>query len=135
MIGFEIAARRVRLCEVATHLDGLLYGNGNADTVKRIRQKTERAATFAARMFDGQEAVIEWWSPKASPALVGILQQIQAEHLAAGRHLEFVVNEAYSTRVCELMTIAARATSPTPEPFFRALQILTHLPGRPIGWT
>lgn len=48
--------------------------------------------------------------------------------------LECVVNETYSTRVCELMTIAARTTSPTPEPLFRALQSLTHLPGAPIGW-
>jgi hypothetical protein len=134
VIGFEITARRVRLCEVATHLDGLLYGNGNADTAKKIRQKTERAAKFAASMFDGQEAVIEWWSPKASPVLVGLLEQIQGEHRAEGMQLEFVVNETYSARVCELMTVAARATSPTPEPFFRALQILTHLPGRPIGW-
>lgn len=111
VIGFQIAARRVRLCEVATHLDGLLYSSGNADTLKKIRQKTERAAKFAASMFDGHEAVIEWWSPKASPILVAGLQHIQAEHRAAGTQLEFVVNETYSTRVCELMTIAARTES------------------------
>src|SRR3954464_13144221 len=76
VIGFQIAERRVRLCEVATHLDGLLYGNGNADTLRKIRQKTQRAVAFAARMFEDQQAAIEWWSPVASPGLVAGFQEI-----------------------------------------------------------
>lgn len=48
VIGFQVEQRRVWLCEVATHLDGLLYGSGGvAGTLAKVRQKVERALAFS----------------------------------------------------------------------------------------
>ena len=39
VLGLDFKNRIAYLCEVTTHLDGLLYGSGNAETVKRIKTK------------------------------------------------------------------------------------------------
>ena len=39
VIGFDFAGRRAHLCEVTTHLDGLLIGRGSAATIAKIAAK------------------------------------------------------------------------------------------------
>jgi hypothetical protein len=45
--------------------------------------------------------------------------------------LELVINEAYAARVRELEAAARKTTRDTGNPFFRALQILTHMRDKP----
>lgn len=132
VIGFQVEQRRVWMCEVATHLDGLQY---RGDTLAKVRQKVERAAAFGDRMFPGQSRRFEWWSPKANPSLLGGLEDLAVELSTEDTVVEFVVNHLYARRVCALLGEAQKGTKATPEPFFRSLQILTHLTGKPVGWT
>lgn len=135
VIGFQVEHRRVLICEVATHLDGLLYGSrGTAGTLERVRKKVERGVAFGDRMFAGQERRFEWWSPKAGPSLVAGFEALAAELSGSDTSVDFVVNEEYAKRVGVLFEKARRGTKATPEPFFRTLQILTHLSGAPVSW-
>ncbi len=135
VVGFQLEARKVWLCEVATHLDGLLYGgSGNAGTLAKVRQKVERSILFAERMFPDQERRFEWWSPRAGPALLHGFEEIEEELSSETTELGFIVNERYTNRVGRLVELSRAGTKATPESFFRALQILTHLRGHPLRW-
>lgn len=135
VIGFQVEQKRVWLCEVATHLDGLLYGSGGAvGTLAKVRQKVERAIAFSDRMFPGQEKRFEWWSPKAGPSLIAAFESIEQELGSGETSVEFIVNAEYARRVGVLIEKARKGTKATPEPFFRALQILAHLNGAPLNW-
>jgi hypothetical protein len=131
VIGFQVEQRRVWMCEVATHLDGLQYRGG---TLAKARQKVERAVAFGDLMFPGQQRRFEWWSPKAGPSLLEGLEELATELTTEDTAVEFIVNASYAERVCALLAEAEKGTKATPEPFFRSLQILTHLTGRPVRW-
>lgn len=133
VIGFQVEQRRVWMCEVATHLDGLLYGRaGSSGTLVKVQTKVERAVAFGERTFPEQDRRFEWWSPKVGPTLLAGLDELVTELVSPGTTIEFVVNEEYSRRVERLLEEAAKATKATPEPFFRSLQILTHLVGTSV---
>lgn len=104
VIGFQIEQRKVWLCEVATHLDGLLYGSGGAaGTLAKVRQKVERALAFSDRMFPEQEKRFEWWSPRAGPSLTMGFEFIEQEFGAGDASVDFVVNGEYAKRVAVLV--------------------------------
>lgn len=135
VIGFQVEQKRVWLCEVATHLDGLLYGSGGAvGTLAKVRQKVERAIAFSDRMFPAQEKRFEWWSPKAGPSLTAGFEVIEREFGGGETSVTFIVNAEYAKRVAVLVEKARKGTKATPEPFFRSLQILAHLTGAPLHW-
>lgn len=135
VIGFKVEERQVWMCEVATHLDGLQYDSGGAAaTLKKVRMKVERAVAFGDRMFIGQERRFEWWSPKVGPSLARGLEEVAAELSSSETAIDFVVNDEYAKRVALLFEKARMGTKATPEPFFRSLQILTHLTGKPVSW-
>lgn len=135
VIGFQVDQRRVWLCEVATHLDGISYGSaGMAGTLTKVRQKVQRAVAFGDRMFPGQEKRFEWWSPKAGPTLSAHFPAICDELTTKETEVAFVVNAEYADRVAVLFKQAKKGTKATPEPFFRSLQILAHLTGSPMRW-
>lgn len=134
VVGFKVEERQVWMCEVATHLDGLQYNSGGTvATLKKVRTKVERAVAFGNRMFVGQERRFEWWSPKVGPKLAAGLEKVAAELSSDETAVDFVINEEYAERVLLLFEKAGKGTKATPEPFFRSLQILTHLAGKPIG--
>jgi hypothetical protein len=112
----------------------LLYGSGGtAGTLAKVRQKVERAIAFSDRMFPGRERRFEWWSPRAGPSLTAGFEAIERE-LGGETSVEFIVNAEYAKRVAVLVEKARKGTKATPEPFFRALQILAHLTGAPLHW-
>ncbi len=47
VIGMNFKTDTVFVCEVTTHLNGLLYGNGNGGTVKKIQDKHVRQKAYA----------------------------------------------------------------------------------------
>src|SRR5438874_1394839 len=49
VIGFDFTGRKVYLCEVTTHLDGLQIGKGAEGTIKKLAAKHRRQLEYAER--------------------------------------------------------------------------------------
>ncbi|KYH32256.1 NERD domain-containing protein [Neomoorella mulderi] len=118
---------RVYLCEVATHLRGLLYGDSNATTCTRIAHKIKRAAAFAAANFPGREPVFMLWAPAVSRGLARDLAALKESSLDQGIAVEFILNRDYTACIRRLQEAARQNIKTTDEPAFRLLQILEHL--------
>jgi Holliday junction resolvase-like predicted endonuclease len=117
--------RVVYLCEVTTHIGGM-----STAAVKRVPAKLTRLREFADLTFPDEEHRFQWWSPRVPEGVVTQqFEALAAEWKEAGRSLEFVINEAYTHRIGEVVRDAASNTSTTNEPAYRMLQILTHLSG------
>lgn len=130
VIGIKTAApRNVWLCEVITHMQGVLYGGGYADTVKKIRQKVERARDFAVATFPGDSHRYEVWSPIVPSGAVTMFNALADEFSSAELDVAFVVNAEYTERVQALIEHARGNPKATNEPAYRMLQILTRLRG------
>ncbi len=121
VVGLDVDTRTAYLCEVATHLGGLLYGAGNAETVARIVKKHDWQRHYAAThlaAFPHRRYML--WAPVVP---VGAL----TAGLGALTDLELVVNGDYTARIVELRAVARQNTADYNNPFFRTLQILEHL--------
>ena len=127
VIGMRLSDRRVWLCEVAIHLEGLEYGKGYAGSRDKVRQKIDRAEEFANRLFSDQQAIYEFWSLRVPSGLVTMLHDLQRDYAARGLDVAFVINETFTERIEALRERAAASKKATAEPAYRLLQILTHL--------
>jgi hypothetical protein len=59
--------RRALLCEVTTHLGGLLIlRRGREATAEVVREKVESMRDFAELTFPDFEHRFEWWSPRVA---------------------------------------------------------------------
>ncbi len=126
VVGLDPDSGRAFLCEVTTHIRGLLYGS-NQESVERVRKKHARQRDYAAKHL-GAFPVIDFmfWSPVVP---VGYL----TEHLPGIEGLRLVINEEYAAKIAELRALARAETYDAGNDFFRALQILEHLrPGKPL---
>lgn len=120
VIGLDFRNMRAYLCEVTTHLDGLLYVD-NPTTIQRITAKYERQQNYAQdRLPQFTERHFMLWSPVVP---IGYRTE-QLEQIAG---LELVINGEYTRRVDQLRQMAATETYDACNPFFRVLQILEHL--------
>lgn len=121
VVGFNFESRTAYLCEVATHLDGLNYGSGNASTIKKISEKHRRQRAYAkARLANFEHHRFMLWSPYVPRGkLTKSLTKISG--------LELVINGEYRDCVEKLRLRARRETRSRNEPFFRALQIIEHM--------
>ncbi len=62
-MGFNFKTDSVFLCEVTTHIRGLLYKN-NKETVERIAKKHQRQKEYAEKFLNNFETVFyQFWSP------------------------------------------------------------------------
>src|SRR3954447_25159451 len=87
--------RVVYLCEVTTHIGGMAR-----TTVAKVPAKLGRLQAFAQLTFPGDEHRFQWWSPYVSEgATTTMFEGLCSEWAAAGRSLEFIVNEKYTRRV------------------------------------
>ena len=132
VIAVKTDPRTIWLCEVTTHITGggmLIVGTGGENTtIQRIRKKLERATEFADITFPGDQHRFEIWSPRVPVgATTQAFEEMREQFAAAGRSLDFVINEEYTARVKELLDHARSNTSATNEPPYRMLQVLTHL--------
>ena len=121
VVGLNVTTGTAYLCEVATHLDGLNYGAGNADTVVRIAKKHDWQRHYAAThlaTFPQRRYML--WAPVVP---VGAL----TAGLGALTDLELAINGDYTARIDALRTKARQSTADHNNPFFRTLQILEHL--------
>ena len=120
VLGFNFSSKTAFLCEVTTHIGGLLYVN-NRETVARIGRKHERQRAYASRYLSMFPDVrYQFWSPVVPRGYI-------TENLAKIDGLELVINTEYTRRIEELQALAQRTQHDTRNPVFRVLQILGHL--------
>ena len=122
VVGLNFKTKTVFLCEVATHIRGVLYKN-NQETVRRIRAKHKRQKEYAAKyLSDFTDCRFQFWSPVVPRGYV-------TDKLKEITGLEAIINEEYKARVEQLQELARNTTHDTRNPVFRVLQILGHLRG------
>ncbi len=123
VVGINLKTNVAFLCEVTTHIRGLLYKN-NQETVHRITKKYKWQQEFAARHLRRFRPICQFWSPVVP---VGILTRNLAQ--ITDKKLELIVNGEYKRRIEKLEGLAAREHRYSENPAFRLLQILKHLRG------
>ena len=119
VVGLHFKSKTAYLCEVTTHLDGLLYKDART-TVERIRKKYERLRDYAKDFLsDFPNRHYMFWSPVVRESIANELKKING--------LELVINKDYTAYVRLLQELAKKGTHDTGNPTFRVLQILGHL--------
>ena len=118
VIGLSFGRSEAYLCEVTTHLDGLLIGSG-VGTIRKITDKFQRQRTYASTYLPKFKPHFMFWSPVVRSGLVPLLAEIDG--------LDLFVNERYADAVGALQDKASKVTSDANNPAFRMLQILTHM--------
>ncbi len=87
VLGLNFESKTAYLCEVTTHILGLLYGKGPDATINKIRDKHKRRVEYAGRYLKECKIVrFMFWSPIVSRGKL-------AEQLTAITSLESVINE------------------------------------------
>jgi hypothetical protein len=123
--------RIVWLCEVTTHIGGMLIVRNRQDASEQvITDKLDRLRHFAQTTFPGDQYRYEWWSPRVPLGkLTDRMQVFEEAWQADGRDLRFIINETYTERIRQLVESAKSNSSTTNEPAYRMLQVLTRLRG------
>lgn len=121
VIGLHFGKRTAFLCEVTTHIGGLLYVD-YPTTVKRLAAKHRRQKAYAeAQLKEFPNRRYQLWSPVVPKGSLAVqLAQIAPD-------LELVINKEYTKRVDELRLQARKRMNDENNPAFRLLQILEHL--------
>jgi len=120
VIGLNFNSNTAFICEVTTHIRGLLYQN-NKETVARIKRKHQKQKEYAKKHLENfQNHVFMLWSPVVP---VGYI----TEHLNEVNSLELIINGEYKRRIEELKVLARKTTHDARNPFFRILQIMEHM--------
>ncbi|GAG28706.1 unnamed protein product, partial [marine sediment metagenome] len=98
VMGLNFKTKTAYLCEVTTHLDGLLYGSSKKATVDRIRKKYDKMLDYAENHLPKElfpERHFMFWSPVVSAGVTEELRKIEG--------LTLVINKDYADCVGELM--------------------------------
>ena len=121
VLGLNFETKTAYLCEVTTHILGLLYGKGPDATFNKVREKHKRQKEYAGRYLKEFKTVrFMFWSPIVSRGKL-------SAQLTTLKSLELVINEEYTAKVDLLRSRAKEVTQDTGNPFFRTLQILERL--------
>ena len=120
VIGLDFKNKIAYLCEVTTHIRGVLYKD-NKTTITRIKTKYRRMQTYANRYLqDFYKHHFMFWSPIVPNGyLTRELEKISG--------LELIINKRYTQHIEELRESAKKLTNDVGNPFFRMLQILERL--------
>ena len=124
VLGLDFKSHTIYLCEVTTHIGGLLYKD-NKETIRRIGMKYQRMKEYASKYLDEfpkENRHFMFWSPVVPKgARINGLRELEK------KGLELVINEEYLARINELKKKASITMNDVGNPFFRVLQILEHL--------
>jgi Holliday junction resolvase-like predicted endonuclease len=126
IIVLDETTEKVYICDVATHIQGLQYGNYDK-TVKKLEEKIYRSAKFAKRNFNDKNVVFMIWSPRVPTGLEEKLTKLRKRIRNKVIEIDFVINKVYTDKIEQLKKKAKENASATNEPAFRLLQILEHL--------
>jgi hypothetical protein len=122
VVGLNFNSNTAYLCEVTTHIRGVLYKN-NQETISRIKKKHERQKEYARKYLTNfKNHKFMFWSPVVP---VGYI----TEHLEEIESLESIINAEYKKRIEQLRLLAKNTTHDARNPFFRMLQIMEHMRG------
>ena len=127
VVGINFERKEFYMCEASTHLEGLNYGRGNQEIVPRIKKKFERATHFKdklAKSIQDFQFIFMFWSPIVAENVIQDLRESMP-------YVDLVCNQTYSEKINELFANAKQTKSLSGEKFFRALQILAHMKGKP----
>lgn len=120
VVGFNFKTNIAFLCEVTTHIRGVLYKN-NQETVARIKCKYQRQQQYAEKYLSNFKTIrYQFWSPVVPKGYI-------TRHLSEIKDLELIINAEYKKRVLALQSLAEKETHDARNPVFRMLQILGHL--------
>ena len=120
VIGFNFEPSVAILCEVTTHIRGILYKD-NPTTVARIAAKFENQKRYAEEQLGHlKRHRFMLWSPVVPKGYI-------TENLARIQGLELIINEEYARRIDRLSQLARTTTHEVGNPAFRLLQILEHM--------
>ena len=120
VVGLNFRSSTAFLCEVTTHIRGVLYKN-NQETISRIRKKHERQKEYAKKYLTNfKNHRFMFWSPVVP---VGYI----TEHLQEIESLESIINGEYKKHIEQLRILAKKTTYDARNPFFRMLQIMEHM--------
>lgn len=128
VLGLDLERKIVYVCEVKTHIKGLLVSRGGLDvTEETIQKQLTTLISYGEKYWKGFERRVMFWSPyvpvgKKTAGLERIRRSLPV-------NVEFVINSEYKKRVKQLQEKAKKDASDRGEPFYRALQILEHLRG------
>ena len=120
VVGLNFKTDTAFLCEVVTHIRGLLYGRGTKETLTRIANKHKKQRAYAKKylgMF--QSFHYQLWSPVVRRGLLVGLEK--------NKGLELCINQDYTKKANILIAEAKKTTKNTGNPAFRMLQILAHM--------
>jgi hypothetical protein len=124
VVGYDFANGRAYLCEVTTHIRGLLIGKSQKATVETIAKKHARQRDYAderlRKRFD--DIRFQFWSPYVPEGYL-------TNNLAKIDGLELVVNGVYRECIERLRRRARTEKQDAVNPFFRMLQIMEALRG------
>ena len=120
VIGLNFKTNTAILCEVTTHIRGLLYVD-NKTTIKKIKDKHQRQIEYSKQYLKDFKFVrYMFWSPVVPNGYL-------TDELSKIETLELVLNKDYTSKITTLRQEAKEATNDVGNPFFRILQILEHL--------
>lgn len=120
VVGLDFKNKTAYLCEVTTHITGLLYKD-NKTTIKKIKKKYKRQKEYTDKYLPGfLKRHFMFWSPVVPKGYI-------TKELEKIDGLELVINKKYAQCIDELRTKAKELTNDVGNPFFRMLQILEHL--------
>ena len=121
VVALQFHSRTAYLCEVTTHIRGIGYVNGNADTIRRIQQKFRRLRTYADTVLTNfPNRHFMFWAPVVPVGYV-------TERLSRIDGLEVIINQDYTQRIDGLRERARIRANDENNDAFRLLQILEHL--------
>ncbi len=128
VIGLDLRSKIAYLCEVTTHVRGVLYGTYQK-TLEKIRHKFARDKIYAEKVLnDFPDRKYMFWAPVVPE---GILTTQLRELESNG--VEIVINEEYAQRIEQLKEAARLKENDIGNPAFRLLQILEHVRKSKLG--
>jgi hypothetical protein len=127
VLGIDVDKNTVYICEVVTHIGGMLYRN-YTETMKRIKRKFQDNIKYADNIFPSHNKIYMLWSPYVNKGkLTNYFEKLHNELRISENIFKLVINKKYTKKVNELRVKAKKDMKDSGEPFFRALQILEHL--------
>jgi len=121
VLGLDFKNKRAYLCEVTTHIRGLLY-KSNENSLEKIKTKYKKQKIYAKKYLseDFHDIHFMFWSPVVPKGYI-------TTELKKIKGLETVINSEYAQCIDELRERAKQTAADSGNPFFRMLQILEHL--------
>lgn len=140
VIGIDVDKRKLFVCEVATHLQGLQYtkrrnGKTGPDNVDRFIKKFGKNIPYAEKYFADYDTRFMIWSPVVRIAgpnaqhnpMADLQEVVTTMEQQTGYRIEPIVNENYQRCLDELREFARNETKELKSPIMRMIQIQEHL--------